>query len=162
MEVIFEIILIFTGIVLSLVGIAGCVIPGIPGPPLNFIALILLELIYPDEISGETLLWFFLITVLVTILDYVLPSYAGKYFGISRSGVWGSFAGMVLGIFFFPPAGMIAGIIIGAVAGELIAGKSESEALRAGGITFILSIFMMILKLGTSVLMTFFFIIGVI
>ena len=64
---------------------------------------------------------------------------------------------MIVGIIFFPPIGMILGLILGAIAGELIAGKENSEALKAGFASFVLSIFMIIVKLSLSILFTYHF-----
>lgn len=156
-----EIILITLGIILTITGIIGCIVPGLPGPPLNYIALILLKLTYPDSISLIVLLIFLVLTIAVTIFDYVVPTYGAKYFGVSKYGIWGSIIGMIAGIFFFPPFGMIIGIIIGAIAGELTGGKKHWKALKAGAATFFLNLFMMIMKLILSLIMTliFFFVI---
>jgi uncharacterized protein YqgC (DUF456 family) len=64
---------------------------------------------------------------------------------------------MIVGIFFFPPWGMIAGILIGAVLGELLAGKESSAAVKIGIVTFIASIIMIVTKLIISGIMTFYF-----
>ncbi len=151
------IILIILGLLLTVAGIAGCIIPGVPGPPLNYLALILLEIADNSLYSTKFLVWFGIITVIVYFLDYILPVLGAKLYNASKYGIWGSLAGMIIGIFFFPPFGMIIGIFIGAITGELIAGKEHSEALRVGIATFIFSIVVMVIKLGLSVTLTFFF-----
>jgi len=60
------------------------------------------------------------ITVIVTVMDYFLPSLMTKQFGGSRAASIGSFLGLIAGIFLFPPWGMIIGSFLGAYAGELI------------------------------------------
>jgi uncharacterized protein YqgC (DUF456 family) len=50
------------------------------------------------------------------------------------------------------------GVLVGAVVGELIAGKNESEALKAGFATFVASLIMIVVKLILSGLMTFYFV----
>src|SRR4030042_5842962 len=103
------------------------------------------------------LIIFVSLTIIVTGLDYVLPVIGAKKFGVSKYGVIGSFIGMIIGIF-FTPVGMILGLILGAVLGELAAGKKKTEALKAGAVTFFLSIFMMLLKLSLSIVMSYYFI----
>ena len=154
-----EVIIIMIGIVLLILGIIGCIVPAIPGPPLNFIALLLLQLLPGSNLTSEFMIWLGVLTVLITLLDYILPIFGAKVFGVSNYGIIGSFVGMIIGILFFPPVGMLIGIIIGAVAGELLAGKNNSEAFRAGIATFFLSILMILLKLLLSVYMTYHFVI---
>jgi len=64
---------------------------------------------------------------------------------------------MMAGIIFFPPFGMIFGVFIGAILGELIAGKENSIALKAGLATFIGSMAAVLIKLSLSLVMAFYF-----
>ncbi len=73
-----------------------------------------------------------LITILVSVLDYIVPVAGAKKFGASNTGIWFSVVGMLAGFFFFPPFGMIFGAFLGALTGELITGKRGKKALRAG------------------------------
>lgn len=137
-------------------GIAGCIIPALPGPPLNFISLLLLKLINPESFSWTFVLIWAIIVIVVTALDYILPILGAKKFNASKQGIWGSVIGMLIGIFFFPPWGMILGLLVGAIAGELVAGKQNSQALKVGLATFITSIIMIIVKLIVSGIITFY------
>lgn len=152
-----DILVLTIGFILTVVGVVGCIIPALPGPPLNLIALVLLQLSFPDTFRGNMLIIFASLTLIVTGLDYVLPSIGAEKFGVSKYGVIGSFTGMILGLF-FTPVGMILGLILGAVIGELAAGKKEVEAVRAGVISFMLSIFMMLLKFSLSIVMAYYFV----
>jgi uncharacterized protein YqgC (DUF456 family) len=127
-----EIFLTITGILLILTGLLGCIIPGLPGPPLSYFGVIIQQF-RPGEntYTIRFLVIWGLITLTVTVLDYIIPIYGIKRFGGTKNGIYGSVAGLLIGIFFFPPIGIIAGPFIGAYLGELSSGKNASEALRA-------------------------------
>ncbi len=153
-----EIILIILGFLVAIAGIAGCIIPAIPGPPLNFVSLLILEIAIEDAFLMEFYIIWGIITVLVTVLDYVLPLFGAKVYKASGYGIWGSLIGMIIGTIFFPPFGMILGLLVGAVAGELIAGKKGSEAMKVGAVTFITGLLMIVIKLAVSGVLTYYFI----
>ena len=143
-----DILLIIIGIILIITAFIGCILPALPGPPLGFLALILLQFGSTSPFSTNYLLILGAVVAGVFALDYILPVFGAKAFGVSKYGTWGSFIGMVIGLIFFPPFGLIIGVILGAVIGELAAGKENSDALKAGAATFALTIFMMMLKLS--------------
>jgi len=153
-----ETILIIFGLLIAVVGLIGCIIPAIPGPPLNFLSLVILELAIESAFPMDFYFLWGGITIVLTFLDYILPIMGAKVYKASSYGIWGSIIGMILGILFFPPFGMILGLFIGAVLGELIAGKKEWEALKIGTVTFAASMLMIFIKLALSGIMTFYFI----
>jgi uncharacterized protein YqgC (DUF456 family) len=121
-----EIVLIVLAFVLLVAGILGAFLPMLPGPPLSFIGLLLMKWSGYGGFSS-TFLWVWAgITVAVTIMDYFLPSLMAKRFGGSRAAAIGSFLGLLVGIFFFPPWGMIIGPFLGAFAGELVHNRTNS------------------------------------
>jgi uncharacterized protein YqgC (DUF456 family) len=153
------ILLIILGCFFIVVGLIGCVIPGIVGPPFSFLALILLSIAKKWEpFTAPFLVVMAVITVVATSLDYVFPAIGARKFGASKAGLWGAIAGMILGILFFPPLGMIAGAFMGAVMGELLSGKQSPEAVKAGWGVFVGLMLAMLLKLIASGIMTFYFI----
>lgn len=155
----FNVILIIVGLVLQIVGLAGAVLPWLAGAPFNFAGLILLCLAKGwDTFSPTFLIVMGALTLLTMALDYVLPLVGARKFGSTKRGFWGAFFGMFIGVVLFPPFGMIIGAFLGAVAGELLAGKGDSAALRAGWGVFLGVISALILKLLVSGLMTFYFI----
>ena len=102
-------------IVAGIVGIIGSIAPGIPGPPLSWLGLLLVYLSDGGKpMTGRFLLIWLGITVVVTIVDYVVPALFTKVTGGSRYAVKGSIAGLIIGLLFFPPMGMILGSLIGA------------------------------------------------
>ena len=140
-----------------LTGIAGCALPVLPGPPLSYAGLLLLHFTEKYEFTGKFLLIWAVITIVVTLIDYWIPVWGAKKFGASRPGVWGSIVGLVAGLLFFPPFGIIIGPFAGAVLGELMAGKQSGAALKAGFGSFAGFISGVLLKLMASGMMTWYF-----
>jgi len=123
--------------ILLVVGVIGCVLPIIPGPAISFASLLILQLKSTPPFTSDFLIWFGVIMVIITALDYIVPAYGTKKLGGSKSGIRGSVVGLIFGIFFFPPIGIIIGPFIGAVIGELMVGKSSNVAFRSGFGSFI-------------------------
>jgi uncharacterized protein YqgC (DUF456 family) len=118
--------------VLLIIGIVGAVVPALPGPPLSFIGLLLVHWSGYGGFSSEFLWVWAGITVFLTVMDYILPSLLARRFGGSRFAAIGSLVGLVIGIFLFPPWGMIAGTFFGALAGELIHNRENKvQAFKA-------------------------------
>lgn len=153
------IILIILGFIFAAIGLIGCIIPGLAGPPFSFTALLILQLArHGEPFRASFLLGMAGLTLAVTLLDYAVPAMGAKRYGASRTGFWGAFLGMILGIFAAPPLGIILGAFFGAFIGELIAGKAGEEAARAGMGVFIGILFGMLSKLLASGIMTYYFI----
>ena len=153
------VLLSITGLLLALAGIVGCIVPFVPGPPLSYLSLLVLSWAHRWEpFSLRFLLIMGLVTVLLTVLDYVIPAGGAKKYGASKAGIWGSLFGMPLGLFFFPPWGILIGGIAGAFGGELIAGKEGKAALRASWGVFIGYVAGTALKLAFSTIVLFFYI----
>lgn len=153
-----DILLIIIGIALLLIGLAGCVLPVIPGPPISYAALLVLHLSPKHQFSTDFLLLWAVIAIGVTLIDNFIPVYTTQKMGGSKRAVWGSIIGLVVGIFLFPPIGLIVGPFIGAVLGELSAGKDTQTALRSGFGAFMGFIGGTILKLVASGMMIFYFV----
>jgi hypothetical protein len=149
-----EITLIIIAFILTLVGIAGCIFPGLPGPPLNFAALLLMQwAIQPYSIFFLVLAGIF--TAVTVVLDYLVPVWTAKKFGATKQGIWGSIIGMLIGMF-FTPIGMIIGLLAGAVIGDMIAGRTSGQAVKSGFGTFLGTLLGIGIKLGVAGVMAFF------
>lgn len=123
---------IISGLLL-LTGLAGAILPVLPGPPISFVAILLLEFTERYDFSTEFLVICGAIAAIVTVLDYVIPVWGTKRFGGSKAGVRGSTIGLILGLIFFPPLGIIIGPFVGAVIAELIYNSDDfQKALRSG------------------------------
>jgi len=152
-------ILTILGVICLFLGLIGCIVPAIPGPPLSFLALILLEIATQGEaFTTSQLIFWGVVTIIVTVIDYVIPLVGAKKFGATKFGIFGSIIGMVIGIIFFPPLGMLVGAFIGAVAGEFLKGKSSPEAFKAGWGVFVGTMLGIGIKLAASAVMSFYFI----
>lgn len=156
-----ETIAIICGAILVLLGIAGCVLPILPGPVLSFLGLLLLALLkqFSPPLTPTLIMIMAILTIVVTAGDYFIPLWGAKKYGTSKWGIWGSVAGMAIGIF-FPPFGMLLGALIGAVAVEWLVQKERGKALKAGWGVFIGSLAGTALKLGVSGMMAYYFIRG--
>lgn len=119
-------------VLFGLVGCVGCIVPVLPGVALAYAGYLCLYFCSYSEISVAWLIVFGVLTLIVSVLDYLLPSYMTKKFGGSKAGERGAMAG-VLGGFLFGPIGIIVGPFVGAVLGELIFDNSDKQrALRSG------------------------------
>ena len=154
-----EIILLSLGLIIAIIGLIGCIVPGVLGPPLNFISLLLLEIATGGSYSINFYLIWGLITTVTIVLDYVFPVISAKKFKATNYGIWGSVIGMIIGIVFFPPFGMISGLFLGAVLGELVAGKRGADAMKVGLVTFFSSLLMIVFKFAASAMMTYYFVV---
>jgi uncharacterized protein YqgC (DUF456 family) len=153
------ILLIILGLLMALAGLMGCVFPVIPGPPLSFLAILLLSYAKNWEPFGSLFLVLMAcLALVVTVLDYIVSAFGAKKYGASRLGIAGSVLGMLVGILFFPPWGMLLGAIMGALGGELLAGKAGKEALRAGWGVIVGNMVGMGLKMAYAGVILFFYI----
>ncbi len=145
-------ILGISGLIIAILGVVGCIFPLIPGPPLSFLAIVLLSISSKWEaFSLAFLIISGVLAFVITIGDYFFSSLGAKRYGASKAGVWGSVAGMIIGAVLFPPWGFFPGAIAGTLAGELISGKKGKEVLRAGWGVMLGTLFGTIMKLAYSI-----------
>ena len=72
------------------------------------------------------------VTVLVSVLDYVVPAYLTKVTGGTKYAERGALAGLIIGAFIIPPFGMIILSFVGAFVCEIYyASKNTTEALKS-------------------------------
>ncbi len=157
-----DIVLIIIGILCMIVGLVGCVVPVLPGVPIAYAGLWILHATDKVQFGWGFLLIWGIVTVVVQVIDTVVPVWGTKMMGGSKAGVWGSTIGLVIGLF-YGIWGIILGPFIGAVIGELIAQrkkgiKSFGKALKAGSGAFVGLMTGIVLKLITVGIMFFYFI----
>ena len=126
-----ETVIVILAILAGVIGITGSILPGLPGTPISWVGLLLLYIWGPEEMQMKTLVIWGIVTIVVSVVDYVVPMYFTKMTGGSRYAERGAMAGLIIGII-FTPVGMILGSFLGAFLSELYWGKkSGSEALKA-------------------------------
>ena len=131
-----NIILIIVACLCALIGLLGSIIPGLPGPPLSWVGLLLLSLTTAADYSVWFLLGMGLAAAIITVLDYVIPSMGTKKMGGSKAGVWGCNIGLVVSLIGLPfgPQGLLGVIFwpfIGAFIGELTTKKPADQSFKA-------------------------------
>lgn len=152
-----EVFLIIIGVIFIILGLVGCFVPVLPGPPLAYVALLLLQ-IGPEVPFGIKFMVIMGVVVAgITLIDYMIPALGAKKWGGSKYGIIGALVGVVLGIFFFPPIGFIILPFLGAMVGEILNGANTNKAFKAAFGTFVGLIFGTMLKFSTSVIITYYF-----
>jgi len=130
--------LLILSVLLLILGIIGSILPALPGLPVSWLGILCLYFVDGIEMSAFALWGSLLLTVIISILDYVIPAQGTKRFGGSKYGVWGTNIGLVLGIIAPIPFGFILGPFLGALIGELLFDSRDiSRALKAAIGSFI-------------------------
>ena len=150
-------LLLALAIVLMILGIAGCLLPVLPGPPLTYLGLVVLHFTRFADIGKNLFIILGIVAVVVTVIDYIVPIWGTRQFGGSKYGMRGATVGLIIGLFLGPP-GIIIGPFIGAVVGEMIFKDDIRYALKAGFGSLLGFLTGVGLKLAASLLMTFYFI----
>jgi uncharacterized protein YqgC (DUF456 family) len=118
--------------VLIIVGLAGTVVPALPGVPIVFIGLLLAAWIDGfTAIGWATLVVLGVLTLLSIVIDLLAAAFGTQRMGASPRAFWGATLGALVGIF-FGLIGIVLGPFIGAVVAELSAGQGTRQAGRSG------------------------------
>ena len=134
--------LIIIAFVCLVVGIIGSVAPGLPGPPLSWIGLLLAGFTPWVSTSTTLLIVTAAVAVVITVFDYVMPSVSTKRFGGSKHGIWGCNIGLIVSFIGLPfgPTGLF-GLVFwpfaGAFIGEYIKNQDFQPAMRAAWGAFV-------------------------
>ncbi len=155
-----ETVIIVIGALLVVAGFIGSFLPVLPGTPITYVGLLALQLATQPFTATFLIIWALIIGTIM-LLDNLIPAYGAKRFGGSAYGIWGSIIGMIIGIFFFPPFGMIAGPLIGAFLGELIGGETSERALKSALGSFAGLVVNTLLKVIASGIMGYYFFVNV-
>jgi uncharacterized protein YqgC (DUF456 family) len=133
-----DVLLLVLGFICVILGIFGSFLPVLPGPSISWVGLALLYFTKAVPANYWILGIALLVTVIISVLDYVIPAKGTKRFGGSSYGIWGTNIGLILGILAPVPFGFIIGPFVGALIGELIYDfKDHNRALKAAAGSFI-------------------------
>jgi uncharacterized protein YqgC (DUF456 family) len=143
--------------VLVLVGLAGAVIPMLPGIPIIFGGLWLAAGVDRyQHVSSGWLIAIGIIAAVGLLLDFAAAALGAKRVGASAQAVAGALLGTVIGLFFGIP-GLVFGPFVGALIGELIAGRDLQRSTHVGIATWLGLIFGTLMKLAASIMMVVLF-----
>jgi len=135
-----EIALFSITLLVMLVGLAGIILPIVPGVPIIFAAALIYALITDfAAISGQTIIIFAILTIVSFLLDWLATVIGVKKLGGSYAGMIGAFIGMIIGLL-LPGVGIFGFILtafIGAFAFEWLVSKKAQVAFKAGLGSFI-------------------------
>ncbi|HTN68518.1 MAG TPA: DUF456 domain-containing protein [Dysgonamonadaceae bacterium] len=154
-----EPLIIALATILLIVGIVGSVLPILPGPPLSWLGLLILKFVpsVSYRISWTAIIVLGVFTLMVTIVDNVLPIWSTKRIGGNKKVVWGSGIGFIAG-FWFGPLGIILGPFIGALVGGLISGSHIRQSFKHASGAFIGFMAGIVLKFINLGILVFYFI----
>ncbi len=152
-----DIIIIIIGSALMLAGIIGAFLPVLPGPPISYAGLLLLQFTSTPPFTTMFLVYWAIIIAIVMSLENILPAVGSKRMGGTRYGMWGCIIGGAVGLFIMPPFGIILGPMVGAFIGELISGQKSDQAMRAAFGSFVGFFVGTVIKVVVSVVLAFYF-----
>ena len=155
-----EIALWALAIALVLIGLAGTIVPVLPGVPLVFAGLFLAAWAGDfQRVTWPTLLILGLLAVFSFVIDIAATALGTSRVGATRLAIIGALAGTLVGIFFGIP-GLILGPFLGAVVGELVSHGRVKQASRVGIATWKGLIVGTLAKLGLAFAMLGVFVVG--
>ena len=135
-------------VVMVIVGVAGAVLPGLPGVPLVYAGLLVAA--WADDfqrVGWVVLVLLGMLTALSFVIDLLAVSLGAKRVGATRLAVIGAALGTFAGLLFGLP-GLVLGPFLGAVIGELLSHGRAGQAGRAGFATWIGLLFGTLAKLA--------------
>ncbi|KQC06863.1 MAG: hypothetical protein APR62_00945 [Smithella sp. SDB] len=140
-------------VLLILIGVAGTVLPALPGVPLIFIGMLLAAWINEFQlISMLTIVVIAILTVLAIVVDYIASALSAKRAGASRQGIIGAAIGTLVGLF-TGIWGLLFMPLAGAAIGELVAHKDMIRAGKVGIATWFGLIIASVVKLAVAFMM---------
>lgn len=149
-------------ILLFILGLAGTVLPVLPGAPLVWLGMLVYGLFTGfAKLTAGFYVGQGVAVALTLLIDYAATAYGTKRYGGSAAAIYGSIAGIIIGPFILGPLGLAVGPFGGALIGELTRGKRPEAAFRAAFGTLIGLVGGAVLKfaVGVGMIVWFFWII---
>lgn len=144
-------------ICVMLVGVAGTVVPLLPGLPLIWLTMLVYAFIEGFEsVDAAFLILTLIVLIAAEAADYFGRAWGARRFGATKRGALGAVVGSLVGLFFLP-LGLIVGPFLGVVVAELLAGRTTSESIRAGWGGLLGTLGSMVVKFTIAVGMTIVF-----
>lgn len=119
-------------IALVVAGLAGTVLPALPGAPLVFAGLLIAAWIDKfQKVGWLPLTLIFLLMILTFVIEIAAAGMGAKRVGASKMAIFGAAVGTIVGIFFSLP-GLLLGPFVGAVLGEYLSRRNWEQAGKVG------------------------------
>lgn len=148
-----DIVLYVVAALLVLAGLAGSILPILPGIPMIFGGLWLASWVDGYQHAGLwTLVIIAILGIIAMALDFVAGAFGAKRVGASKMAVWGTFIGTIVGMF-FGFVGIVVGPFLGALAGELANGNSVLRSTHVSLSTWVGMLLGTLAKLVLSFMM---------
>jgi uncharacterized protein YqgC (DUF456 family) len=136
--------------IVILVGIAGTILPALPGVPVVFAGMWLAAWVDDYALIGVgTLILLGVLAGLAVLLDFVAGILGARRVAATPRALWGATVGTVVGLF-FGLSGLLLGPFIGALVGEASAGGSITRSTHVGVATWVGLLFGTIAKIALS------------
>jgi len=127
-----EIIGLSLALLVMLVGLAGCIVPGFPGTPLVLAAALIHRLCFGAAgASNLALIIMAALMVIALLFDFLAGFLGANKFGATWRGAIGALLGGIVGLF-FGMVGILIGPFVGATVFELLGGREFEKAAKAG------------------------------
>jgi hypothetical protein len=128
------IVLAVISVLLMLFAIASIILPLLPGGvPVAWLGLFIFAIGTGfDRISVVTVIVFFVLTLLILVLNFFIPMIGAGKFKAGRWGLWGAMLGSFFGVFLWGFWGTLLGPFFGTTIGEIIGGRQPWPSLKIG------------------------------
>jgi uncharacterized protein len=155
-----DILLWFIAVALVVVGLAGTLLPIVPGVPLVFGGLLLAAWIDRFvHVGWPPLLVLALLAALSIVVDIAASALGAKRAGAGRAAMLGAALGALVGLF-FGPFGLLIGPFLGAALGQFMVRQDLVEAGRAGVGAWVGFLLGTLARLALGVLMVLVFVVA--
>ncbi|MDP3741229.1 MAG: DUF456 domain-containing protein [bacterium] len=144
--------------ILVVLGVAGAILPFLPGPPLSLAGLLIYGFATGfEKMSVTVVIVFAALTLLTIILDVFAPAMGAKGHKASHHGVVGSIIGAFAGLFLLGPLGIILGPFIGGFLGEYLKRHDPQKAWHTAVGAFVGFLWGTLARFAVSLAMAIYF-----